>query len=189
LLTSKWSEFDLSADDDAHIATLGDRPHNIGPGGARQLRRLCRVVRPRVIVEVGTYEGMSTRALLAQTCIYTCDSGPERTRFTDTKIETMWNTQSFEMLRDLHEANVGGIDLVFYDACVKNEDPELLRKLMHFETVFAFHDYVEGKKGMRGVRAVLPLVPKHRLIVPRDEDKSASVAVLAPEHIAREIAG
>lgn len=183
-----WPLARLSPADEAEIEALSYAPRAVGANAARQLRALCWVVRPRYIVEVGTLVGMSTRAMRAVQWTYTCDTGEPLTKFKQEDcVTTHWRTTSTDMLKRLvKNPPPGGVDLVFYDGKVQRNDLALLRQLTHENTVFAFHDYVDEEKGVRGVRALQPLVPSHKLIVPADP-KVHTVAVLAPETLAREI--
>lgn len=191
--TRKWAPFTLDSLDEYELAVLAtDTPKAIGLGGARQLRRLTRLVQPFDILEIGTYTGMSTKALLpCDGYLFTCDTADLHVPFDLLgPVRPFRATESTEMLRRLlgdghHEWKV---DLVFYDASVRKGDPGLLEELTHPQTVFAFHDYRHYAKGVRGVEAMRRIVPDHVLVEPENEDDvSASVAVLAPAGIAEQI--
>lgn len=130
------------------------------------LRAICRLVRPNVIAEVGTFMGTSTLALSAGRVLYTCDkdndlvpavlSNEVPNRITHPK------QTSTEMLKNMQEP----VDLFFFDGRILSDDlPEILR-LSHPRTVYVFHDYADGQKGQYNAARMRQLFPTATLMPP-----------------------
>jgi len=150
----------------------------------------------RIIVEVGTFIGLSTTALASAPCVealYTCDASNDCLQSTDV-IHTYPKRTSTSMFRDLLKRNVRA-DLCFFDGVLPVEDVELLLRLTHPQTVYAFHDYNYGpkirhgkhgttyletmpRKGIGNVRLLHAHLPQHVLIEP---PAGTTLALLMPE--------
>lgn len=146
----------------------------------------------RVVVEVGTFIGMSTTALAyasAVEAIYTCDASNDCLPAKG-KIHTYPKQSSTEMLRDLVQRAVKA-DLCFFDGSLVPADADLLLRVTHPETVYAFHDYNYGpkirkggvletmpRKGIGNVRALFPRLSGYVLIEPQPD---TTLALLVPE--------
>jgi len=145
----------------------------------------------RVVIEVGTFIGLSTTALAASyaEAVYTCDVSNDCLPSTD-KIHTYPKQTSTAMLLDLFSKGVLA-DFCFFDGVLSQEDADLLRHVTHPETVYAFHDYNYGpkirkggkheimpRKGIGNVQLLQPRLPKYRLIEPFE---GSTLALLVPE--------
>lgn len=149
----------------------------------------------RVVIEVGTFIGLSTTALAAGAHIsdvYTCDASndclPSRGA-----VRCYPKQTSTQMLRDLRHRGVRA-DLCFVDGVLQADDADLLESLTHARTVFAFHDYNYGpkirqkhgttyqetmpRKDIGNVRLMGPRLPDHTLIEPLG---GTTLALLVPE--------
>lgn len=158
------------------------------------LLSLAQYLSARVVIEVGTFVGLSTVALASAStveAVYTCDASNDCLPATDV-IHTYPKHNSTEMLSDLIGRRVRA-DLCFIDGVLAvPADVVLLSGLTHRETVFAFHDYNYGskirkggklehnipRKGIGNVQALQPHLPNHVLIEPQPE---TTLALLMPE--------
>lgn len=116
---------------------------------------LAKQLRPRNVVEVGTFIGKSTMALAAGMCggnIWTCDGSNDFLvpNGTPTKILGHGKTMSADMLRGISDL----ADLIFYDGRVHAEDLEHVRRLTHDRTILAFDDFEGTEKGVANVAIV-----------------------------------
>lgn len=141
---------------------------------AVELYRLVKFFQPVVIAEVGTFIGVSTRAMRAassSTEIHTCDvSNGIQVSPSDTKIFQYPKTSSTEMFRQLAEKKIG-VDMIYVDGRLSQEDFEHFPKIIHDQTIFVFDDFEGIEKGV--VNAMMLESPKRVLIYPRDGKKTA----------------
>jgi len=141
---------------------------------AVELYRLVKFFQPVVIAEVGTFIGVSTRAMReasSSTDIHTCDvSNGIQVSPSDTKIFQYPKTSSTEMFKQLAERGIG-IDLVYLDGRLSQEDFPHFPKIIHDQTIFVFDDFEGIEKGV--VNAMMLESPKRVLIYPRDGKKTA----------------
>lgn len=156
------------------------------------LASVAELIKARVVIEVGTFIGTSTMALglgSAVEVVYTCDGSNDCLDATDT-IRTYPKVSSVDMLQDLRRLGVKA-DLCFFDGVLRDLDVELLRGLIHADTVFAFHDYNYGpkirangaretvpRKGIGNVNLLKPHLSKHVLVEPMQD---TTLALLVPE--------
>jgi hypothetical protein len=138
---------------------------------------LCMVVKffkPRVIAEVGTFIGVSTRAMREGASfaeIYTCDvSNRIRVNSSDTKLHQYPKTSSTDMFKDLAEKKVG-VDLLYLDGRIQDEDIQYFPQIIHDQTVFVFDDFEGIEKGV--VNAMRLNGANRLLIYPREGRKTA----------------
>lgn len=159
---------------------------------AVRLLALAQWITARVILEVGTFIGVSTVALSRAhgvEAVYTCDASNDCLPSAGV-IHTYPKRNSTTMLRDLIKRQVRA-DLCFFDGVLMPPDPELLLRVTHRQTVYAFHDYNFGpkirkggvletvpRKGIGNVRALQPLLPRYALIEPPPD---TTLALLVPE--------
>lgn len=156
------------------------------------LLALAEYLHAKVVIEVGTFVGLSTMALAEATAVeavYTCDASNDCLKSTET-IRTYPRRTSTDMLRDLAKRQVRA-DLCFFDGVLMPPDVDLLQRVTHPETVYAFHDYNYGpkirkggtremmpRKGIGNVRALQPVLYGYVLIEPQPE---TTLALLVPE--------
>jgi hypothetical protein len=117
---------------------------------AYALRALAEHVCARVVIEVGTFIGMSTSALASASSVktvYTCDASNHCLKGTDI-IKTFPKQTSTQMLTALVSMGVQA-DLCFFDGVLSREDIDLLAGVCRESTVFAVHDYNYGPKRRR----------------------------------------
>lgn len=178
---------------------------SISEDEAYALLALAEYIRARVVIEVGTFIGTSTLAMAASStvaAVYTCDSSNDCLRSTGV-VRAYPKRSSTEMLRDLLDTypvrgSMGSdvlADLCFFDGVLSPIDAELLARVTHERTVYAFHDYNYGpkirhskggkeyletmpRKGVGNVHLLAPRLPRHVLVEPRD---GTTLALLVPE--------
>lgn len=141
---------------------------------AAELFKLVSFFRPKVIAEVGTFIGVSTRAMReasSSTEIHTCDvSNGIQVSPSDTKIFQYPKTSSTEMFKQLAEKKIG-VDMIYVDGRLSQEDFEHFPKIVHDQTIFVFDDFEGIEKGV--VNAMMLESSKRVLIYPRDGKKTA----------------
>ena len=141
---------------------------------AVELYKLVSFFQPKVIAEVGTFIGVSTRVMReasSPTEIYTCDvSNRIQVSPNDTKLHQYPKKSSTEMFKDMAEKNVG-IDLMYLDGRLQQEDFPHFPKIIHDQTIFVFDDFEGIEKGV--VNAMMLESPKRVLIYPREGRKTA----------------
>ena len=153
---------------------------------------IAELTNARTVIEVGTFIGTSTTAMagaIGVDVVYTCDVSNDCLPEQDW-IRTYPKRTSTDMLRDLVAKGVKA-GLCFFDGTLSEEDVNLLEKVTHERTVYAFHDYNYGpkirkggkheimpRKGIGNVRLLQPRLPKHRLIEPFE---GSTLALLVPE--------
>jgi predicted O-methyltransferase YrrM len=139
------------------------------------VQRLC----ARVVIEVGTFVGLSTTALASGPtveAVYTCDASNDCLPATAT-IRTYPKQSSTQMLRDLVARGVKA-DLCFFDGTVTPADVPLLAHVTSQDTVFIVHDYNHGpkwrkkqlvtvpRKGIGNVELLRKSFPSHVVVDP-----------------------
>ena len=141
---------------------------------AVELYKLVKFFKPRVIAEVGTFIGVSTRAMregasLAE--IHTCDvSNRIQVDVKDTGIIQYPKTSSTDMFKQLADKKIG-VDLMYLDGRLQPEDLQLFHKIVHDQTIFVFDDFVGIEKGV--VNAMMLESQGRVLIYPREGRKTA----------------
>lgn len=141
---------------------------------AMDLYKVTKFFEPKVIVEVGTFIGVSTRAMreaVPSATIYTCDhSNDIQVSPNDTKLHQYPNTASSTMFADLAEKGVKA-DLIYLDGRLTPQDFEPLGKIITENTVFVLDDF-EGVE--KGVTNAMMIENAGRLLVyPRGTNKTA----------------
>lgn len=141
---------------------------------AVELYKVTNFFAPKVIVEVGTFIGVSTRTMreaAPSATIYTCDHSndidvcPE-----DSQLFQYPNTPSSTMFADLAAKGVKA-DLIYLDGRLTPQDFEPLGKIITENTVFVLDDF-EGVE--KGVANAMILENAGRLLVyPRADRKTA----------------
>lgn len=168
---------------------------SISDDEACYLIKLSDRIGARVVIEVGTFIGLSTTALAAAAtncAVYTCDASNDCLP-SEGRIHTYPKQTSTQMLRDLIQREVRA-DLCFFDGVLSAEDVALLARVTHDRTVYAFHDYNFGpkirnkqgrtymetmpRKGIGNVNLLRPTLPNHLLVEPLD---GTTLALLVPE--------
>lgn len=145
------------------------------------LRAIVERLQARVVVEVGTYIGTSTRAMASGSTVskvYTCDFSNDCLP-SDAVIHTFPKVSSTDMLRHLAKKGVRA-DFCFFDGVLSEDDVSLLLKVTHEQTVLSVHDYTYGakrskkeidykfvaRKGVQNTQLIASAFPTHRLVPP-----------------------
>ena len=139
------------------------------------LRAISAWRQPDIVVEIGTFIGVSARTLARGTArlVITCDISNDCLDG-NWVIRTHPYTKSTDLLKklvkqaDLIQANNGyvntTVDLFFFDGLLSPEDAMLVRQLSTPDTVYVFDDFNGEFKGVQNVRKLQPLLPNHVLI-------------------------
>ena len=109
------------------------------------LQLTCLVEKPKKIMEIGTWIGMSTysMALASNAPIYTCDEGPDNFFITPYKKSCLDriirhpNTHSSAFVKKID----GGFDFIFSDASLTDSDAKNLFAKCEDKFTFITHDY------------------------------------------------
>ena len=136
---------------------------------------IVKYFQPKVIAEVGTFIGVSTRVMseAAQelSMIYTCDVSNNITVHEgNLSISQFPRTPSHEMFKHIADKNVK-VDLVYLDGRLSKEDMEPLSKIVHDDTIFVLDDFEGTEKGVSN--ALLLERSNTTLIYPRNGNKTA----------------
>jgi hypothetical protein len=142
---------------------------------AVELYKLVRFFAPKVIAEVGTFIGVSTRVMREGAWsveIYTCDvsNDIQISPVYDSKLFQYPKTSSRDMFKDLAEKQIG-VDLMYLDGRLQREDLELFHKIVHDQTIFVFDDFEGLEKGV--VNAMMVESPGRILVYPREGRRTA----------------
>jgi hypothetical protein len=145
----------------------------------------------RVVIEVGTFVGLSTTALASVStveAVYTCDASNDCLP-SDSVIRTFPKKTSTDMLRHLVQRVQA--DFCFFDGALSVEDVQILRKITFPDAIYAVHDYGYGqkvrrtgvietvpRKGTGNINLLLCTLDDYEVIAPEEE---ASLALLIPE--------
>ncbi len=172
--------------------------YNTGSILEEEAYRLLMVVKhlqAKVVIEVGTFVGLSTTAMALASCVkelYTCDASNDCLP-SDRVIRTFPKQTSTQMFKTLLTQGVTA-DLVFLDGTLSFVDVQTLKMLLHAGSVIAVHDYNYGpkirmkrgqvvheivpRKGVGNVRLLKPFLKRHVLVEPQD---GTTLALLVPE--------
>jgi len=141
---------------------------------AVELYKLVKFFWPKVIAEVGTFIGVSTRAMreaVPKAEIHTCDmSNDIQVSPKDTNIFQYPKKSSTEMFGHLAEEKIN-VDFIYFDGRVQAEDFDYFSSIIHDQTVFVFDDFVGVEKGV--VNAMMLNGANRLLIYPREGRKTA----------------
>jgi len=143
---------------------------------AVELYKLVKFFKPRMIAEVGTFIGVSTKVMDEALKddfhrIFTCDSSNDIQIYKDNKHIIQYPKQtSTHMFRDLADKNLG-IDLIYLDGRIQEEDFQYLPNIIHDHTIFVFDDFEGIEKGT--VNAMRLESGTRVLIYPREGRKTA----------------
>lgn len=141
---------------------------------AFELYKVVRFFQPKVIAEVGTFIGVSTRVMaefIDGVIVYTCDVSNNITvSKDDIFISQFPKTPSHEMFKFLADKEVK-VDLVYLDGRLGNDDVEPLSKIVHDKTVFVMDDFEGVEKGV--ANAMMLESPGRVLVYPREGRKTA----------------
>lgn len=120
----------------------------ISVAAAVYLRAMTAYFEPKVAIEIGTFIGVSTRAIAAKH-VYTCDKSngclPSTRRITCHPF-----TGSTRMLSMLARQRRTA-DFFFFDGRIRDNDIDLLQQLSTDRTVYAFDDFDGEEKGVVNV--------------------------------------
>lgn len=141
---------------------------------AFELYKAVKFFKPKVIAEVGTFIGVSTRTMreaVSSAKIYTCDASNDI--MVSEKDTALWQyemTPSHEMFAELAEQGLK-VDLVYLDGRLSQQDVEPLNKIVTDNTIFVLDDFEGTEKGV--ANAMMLESPGRTLIYPRDGRKTA----------------
>jgi len=141
--------------------------------------RLIKFFSPRVIAEVGTFIGVSTltmRVAAPHARIYTCDASNDL-KISSVEDELLFQypkKTSTEMFKDLAEKGVG-VDLIYLDGRLQQEDFQYFSKIIHDQTIFVFDDFEGVEKGV--VNAMMLESPVRVLIYPKSGIRKTAVSL------------
>jgi predicted O-methyltransferase YrrM len=162
-----WEQQRLRVDADYNTGSV---PYD----DAVELYKLAKFFQPKVIAEVGTFIGVSTRTMrlgVSSADIYTCDvSNRIQVDSSDTKLHQYPKTSSTDMFKDLAEKKVG-VDLLYLDGRLQQEDLQYFSQIIHDQTIFVFDDFEGTEKGV--VNAMMLDGANRLLIYPREDRKTA----------------
>jgi predicted O-methyltransferase YrrM len=141
---------------------------------AFELYKVVKFFQPKVIAEVGTFIGVSTRVMaefVDGVMVYTCDVSNNITVSSDDIFISQFpKTPSHEMFKFLADKE-RKVDLVYLDGRLSDRDIEPLSKIIHDDTVFVFDDFEGIEKGV--VNAMMVESFSRALIYPREGRKTA----------------
>jgi predicted O-methyltransferase YrrM len=145
---------------------------------AVELYKLVRFFQPLVIAEVGTFIGVSTKAIRQAALdgefsyvIHTCDFSNNLTiDASDNRIVQYPKQSSTDMFKDLAEKKVG-VDLLYLDGRLQQDDFQYFPQIIHDQTVFVFDDFEGIEKGV--INAMMLDGANRVLIYPREGRKTA----------------
>lgn len=141
---------------------------------AFELYKLVKFFQPKVIAEVGTFIGVSTRTMreaMPSAMIYTCDhSNDIDISPNDSQLFRYPNTASPDMFADMATKNVKA-DIVYLDGRLSQPDFEPLGKIVTDQTVFVLDDFEGVEKGV--ANAMVLENARRVLIYPREDRKTA----------------
>lgn len=182
------------------MRTIVAQCERLRPAGEKAVRRgtmseascaclfaLTNSLLPRVVVEIGTFIGTSTRVLgIGAEHVYTCDDRHDLLKGWP-HITTYPHTVSTVMLTDLVRRGVVA-ELFFFDGRIQDEDVPLIRQLSAERAVYAFDDYEGNEKGVVNVRKLRPHLPGYVLVEPPDQvlglASRTTIALLVPKDMA-----
>lgn len=145
------------------------------------LRAVTLALRPAVAIEIGTFIGSSTFAMVADK-VYTCDKDNACVSTTAT-VKCYTRTRSTGMLKQLAEKNVIA-QFFFFDGRIQVDDLPLILKLSSPRTVYAFDDYEGREKGVINVERLGPWLKRYRLVEPPasvwDVPGATTIALMEP---------
>ena len=141
---------------------------------AVELYKVVKFFQPKVIAEVGTFIGVSTRTMAEAApgaMIYTCDVSNNITVSSDDILTSQFpKTPSHEMFGFLADKAVK-VDLIYLDGRLSQQDVEPLNKIVHDRTIFVMDDFEGVEKGV--VNAMMLESPSRALVYPREGRKTA----------------
>lgn len=130
--------------------TADNRTGTLSVEDAVDVYQVVKLFNPKVIVEVGTYIGISTEAMriaAPDATIYTCDMSNDIDVSLDANIIQYPKQTSHQMFEDLAAKGVKA-DFVYLDGRLSASDVEPLGKIVHERTVFMLDDFEGVEKGV-----------------------------------------
>jgi len=125
----------------------GFRDRSITEEDCRYLYELLAISKPRVVIEIGTWTGVS--AMFLAECgakVYTCDKAKAYSqKHSGIKYYNCWST---EFLKKIKNKGVMA-DLVLLDGRLLDCDKKRLLRVVKDKACIITHDYVPGSKGAR----------------------------------------
>lgn len=154
------------------------------------LRAISAWRQPDIVVEIGTFIGVSTRTLARGTArlVITCDISNDCLE-SNWVIRTHPYTKSTDLLKRLvsegrEQPPASTVDMFFFDGLLSPEDVMLVRKLSTPDTVYVCDDFNGEFKGVQNMRKLQPLMPNHILMAAEGWVRAdTTLGVLAPERL------
>lgn len=172
-------DFYFKDDEGALIEQADYKTGTLSPVDAGELRAIVEAFEPKVVAEVGTYIGRSTRAMAAGmpgdgNFIYTCDGSNdiELPRMYGATVEQFPKTTSTDMFRELVEREIK-VDMFYIDGRLNKEDGALMAQL-NPQALIVLDDFEGVEKGVHNAMSLLlSAFPGHVLVYPREHCKTA----------------
>lgn len=144
------------------------------------LRAIAAWAEAKIVVEVGTFIGNSTRALKAVADhVYTCDYSNDC--FEADGVTTFPHHTSLQMFKALRGHGVTA-DLFFFDGRLGPDDPRQIAQLASPDAVYVFDDYEGREKGVCNVERLAPSLTNYVLIEPSGVARpDTTLALLVPK--------
>lgn len=143
-----------------------------------QLRRISNHIKPKTVVEVGTFIGNSAMALQAEK-IYTCDRSNDCLPPSDV-INVYPKTDSTTMFSDLVAKGVKA-DVFFFDGRLHPQEMGMVLELSRPGAWYIFDDYKDNNKGVVNARIMAACLPKdYVLIEPDPRVADSTLAAMLP---------
>ena len=163
--------------DEELVAQADYKTGSLGDEDCAELRGIVRHFKPKVIAEVGTYIGRSTRAMadgMSGGVIYTCDASND-IKLPDLyggAVEQFPKQTSTQMFTTLVERGVQ-VDLFYLDGRLAGADTDLMANLSR-DAVIVLDDFEGIEKGVANASLLLSTqFAGHILVYPRPSRKTA----------------
>lgn len=169
--TDLWSSFTLDVVNELRVlrtaAEMRRARAEFNTGSVNEvssviLKLLTDKLKPKVVVEIGTFIGNSTYAMQSAGHIYTCDHDNDCVDSTE-RITCYPRKSSVEMMGQLVDHGIKA-DMFFIDGRLRYADIPLILRLAKPSTVFVFDDYRGREKGVTNVEFVRPYYAKHKFV-------------------------
>jgi predicted O-methyltransferase YrrM len=166
LIRPEWNQAfrELEKETAARRPPKNTKTGSVSRAACAYLAAVTELLRPSIIVEVGTFVGTSILAMRATKHKYTCDK--DNALLPSMEGLTVYpRTTSTEMFRDLVQEGIIA-DFMFFDGRAQDDDFPLIEQLSQSGTVYGFDDFEPGGKGMWNIRRFVHWFPDHRLVEP-----------------------
>jgi len=152
----------IQADAESRRAMAKYNTGSIPEAAGVALKAITEWRKPKTIIEIGTFIGASTRAMVSER-IYTCDRDNDCFPETE-RIRCHPYQGSTAMLGPLVDQGVTA-DLFFFDGRIQHPDLALILRLSTPETVYVFDDYTGNEKGIINANLLRPFLPPDYVLI------------------------